>query len=50
MNDALAKAFVAPVDALTVFSMHTVYDCVESCTDEREHAGDCIETVIMKNT
>jgi len=31
-------------------TFHTAYDCVESCTDEREHAGDCIETVIMKNT
>ena len=39
-----------PTDALTVFSLHAVYDCFESCADECEHVGDCIETVIMKNT
>lgn len=37
-------------DALQVLSLHEVYDCFEACADGCEHVGDCIETVIMKNT
>ena len=37
-------------DVLDIISWREIYDCLESCADACEHAGDCIETVIMKNT
>lgn len=39
-----------PTDVLTVVSLHEIYDCFEACADACEHAGECVETVIMKNT
>ncbi len=47
---SMRKLTVDHSDAMHVFSMHAVYDCLESCADDCEHVGDCIETVIMKNT
>ena len=37
-------------DALTVISWRDIYDCLESCVDACEHAGECVGSVIMKNT
>ena len=37
-------------DVLDVISWREIYDCLEACADACEHAGDCVETVIMKNT
>jgi predicted phosphate transport protein (TIGR00153 family) len=37
-------------DVLDIISWREIYNCLESCADACEHAGDCIETVIMKNT
>lgn len=39
-----------PADAYTAISFCKIYDCFESCADACEHASDCVETVIMKNT
>ena len=37
-------------DALEVFFWREIYDKMEDCADACEHVGDCIETVVMKNT
>ncbi len=37
-------------DADSILSWRRIYDCMESCADACEHVGDCIETVIMKNS
>ncbi|MBQ2774789.1 MAG: DUF47 family protein [Clostridia bacterium] len=39
-----------PADALTIVSFRKIYDCFESCADACEHVGECVRTVIMKNT
>ena len=38
------------LDALDVLAWREIYDCMEECADACEHEGDCVETVIMKNT
>ena len=40
----------AGLDALDVFAWREIYDRMEECADACEHVGDCVETVIMKNT
>ena len=37
-------------DPLEVISWREIYDALEDCADACEHVGDCVETVIMKNT
>lgn len=37
-------------DALTIISMMKVYDSLESCADACEHVGDCVASLVMKNT
>ncbi len=37
-------------DVLDILFWREIYDCFESCADACEHVGDCIETVVMKNT
>ncbi len=37
-------------DVLDIISWREIYDCMEACADAAEHVGDCVETVIMKNT
>jgi len=37
-------------DALTVLSWREIFDKLEACADACEHVGDCIETIVMKNT
>ena len=37
-------------DALTVIAWRDVYAHLEACADACEHAGDCVGSVIMKNT
>lgn len=39
-----------PTDAYTAISLTKIYDCLEACADACEHASDCVETVIMKNS
>ncbi len=41
---------VNSTDILTTVSMRKIYTCFESCADACEHVGDCIASVIMKNT
>lgn len=37
-------------EVLDIISWREIYDCLEACADACEHVGDCVETVIMKNT
>ena len=37
-------------DVLITISWRDIYDCLEACADACEHVGDCVRTVIMKNT
>ncbi len=37
-------------DTLDVIYWREIYECMEACADACEHVGDCIETVVMKNT
>jgi predicted phosphate transport protein (TIGR00153 family) len=39
-----------PADAYTAISLCKIYDCFEACADACEHASECVDTVIMKNT
>lgn len=39
-----------PADPYTAISLCKIYDCFEACADACEHASECVETVIMKNT
>ncbi len=43
LNDAFS-------DALTVISWREIYNRMENCADSCEHIGDCIDTVVMKNS
>lgn len=37
-------------DVLLTISWRDIFDCFESCADACEHVGDCVGSVIMKNT
>ena len=37
-------------DVLLTVSWRKIYECLEACADSCEHVGDCIGSVIMKNT
>lgn len=37
-------------DVLGVLSWRKIYECMESCADACEHVGECVGSVIMKNT
>lgn len=37
-------------DVLTILSWREIFDKLEACADACEHVGDCIETIVMKNT
>lgn len=41
---------IRSTDVLLTMSWRTIFDCLESCADACEHVGDCIASVIMKNT
>ena len=37
-------------DVLATISWREIYECFEACVDACEHVGECVGTVIMKNT
>ncbi len=37
-------------EVLDVIYWREIYTCMESCADACEHVGDCVDTVVMKNT
>ena len=44
-NPLLSMAVV-----LTILSWREIFDKLEACADACERVGDCIETIVMKNT
>ena len=37
-------------DVLTTIAWYKIYDCFEACVDACEHVGECVASIIMKNT
>ncbi len=37
-------------DVLTIISWREIFECFEACADACEHVGECVGSVIMKNT
>lgn len=37
-------------DVLKTISWYKIYDCFEACADACEHVGECVGSIIMKNT
>lgn len=37
-------------DVLELITWRRIYDRMENCADACEHVGDCVDTVVMKNT
>ena len=37
-------------DVLDIIAWREIYNRMEECSDACEHVGDCVETVVMKNT
>lgn len=48
--EATHKAKSQFTDVLDVMFWREIYKKMEACADACEHVGDCIETVVMKNT
>ena len=48
--EAMCAARQESDDLWEVLSWRAIYENLEDCADACEHIGDCIETVIMKNT
>ena len=37
-------------DVITTIAWYKIYDCFEACADACEHVGECVGSIIMKNT
>ena len=37
-------------DPLEIIAWRDIYACLEACADACEHVGDCVDSVVMKNT
>lgn len=37
-------------DVLTTIAWYKIFDCFEACADACEHVGECVGSIIMKNT
>ncbi len=48
--DAMHNVSTHSSDIWEILAWRKIYECLEGCADACEHVGDCIETVIMKNT
>lgn len=46
MHDITKKS----TDVLTTIAWYKIYDCFEVCADACEHVGECVGSIIMKNT
>ncbi len=47
---ALRSIYDHCTDTLEIIFWRGIYDRMEKCADACEHVGDCVETVVMKNT
>lgn len=48
--EAVKNARIQFTEALDVIAWREIYNRMEQCSDACEHVGDCVETVVMKNT
>ena len=48
--DSMRELMNHPENMLLIMSWREIYGCFESCADACEHAGECVASVIMKNT
>lgn len=48
--DAMRKIRTHTNDVLEIVSWREIYEKMEDCADACEHVGDCVDTVVMKNT
>lgn len=48
--DAVRHLNVRFQDAVEIVSWRDVYKRLEACADATEHVGDCVDTIVMKNT
>ena len=48
--DAMHNVSTHSSDMWEILAWRKIYEGLESCADACEHVGDCVETVIMKNT
>jgi len=48
--DAMHNVSTHSSDIWEILAWRKIYECLEGCADACEHVGDCIETVVMKNT
>ena len=47
---SLVKLRDFTTDILETMYWREIFDHLEACVDSCEHIGDCIDTVVMKNT
>lgn len=47
---SMRKLTESSTDILSTISWREIYECFEACADACEHVGECVGTVIMKNT
>ncbi|MGN0519694.1 MAG: DUF47 domain-containing protein [Candidatus Fimenecus sp.] len=48
--EAMRKIRTHTNDVLEIISWREIYEKMEDCADACEHVGDCVDTVVMKNT
>ncbi len=48
--EAIHQLFGTETDCKTIIAHKAIYDCLEDCCDQCEHAADLMEQIIMKNT
>lgn len=48
--DSMRNLMNQPENILQVLSWREIYGCFEACADACEHASECVDSVIMKNT
>ena len=48
--EAMRKIRTHTNDVLEIVSWREIYEKMEDCADACEHVGDCVDTVVMKNT
>lgn len=41
---------VSDIEGHQKFCWYKIYDCLEACADACEHVGECVGSIIMKNT
>ncbi len=48
--DSMRALINQPDNMLLIMAWRAIYGCFEACADACEHTGECVASVIMKNT